>query len=902
MSSKALFVIDGHNVLYRAHYTFQRNPLINKKNRDVSVAYGFTRMLLTLLKDRQPEYMAIAFDRKAPTFRHELYKQYKLNRPPMPAPIADNLLDIQEIVRSLGIKIIEQDGYEADDLLGSLVNIFKRDAVHLYLVSKDKDMLQLVNEKVTVLSTRQGLSDLIEFRRQEVIDKFGIPPEKMLDYFALVGDSVDNVPGITGVGPKTAVKLLQSYKTLEGIYEQAEHIKGKVGENIRNEKDFAFLARELVSLKLDADLQTEIESYRIQPSKQNELLSILETLEFNSLIQLLGLRQDRSNQLSIQYHTISSKEDLIELARRMRRAEIIAIDTETDGNDPLRCKLVGISLSFTPGEAFYIPIGHQTLEKQLPLTDIQEIIGKILETPKVLKIGQNTKFDRHVLYRHGFNINTPWFDTMLADYLIDSGRRHHSLDLLADVYLNKKKIPIETVIGKGAKAITMDKAPISQVSTYACEDADVTFQLFPILNTTLQKQEMSNLFNTIEMPLVDVLIDMEKTGVGLDADLLKKLGTDLKSQTREIEEQIHCIAGETFNINSPVQLSDILFNKLGYPSQGLKKTKSGISTAESEMRKLVSRGGLFRELPKKILEYRALTKLISTYIEPLPDLIHPETGRLHTSFNQAVTETGRLSSSNPNLQNIPVRNEAGREIRRAFIPAKGNTLVSADYSQMELRILAHVAEDSALIEAFQNNQDIHSATASKIFNTPITQITPEQRRRAKMVNFGIDYGMTPFGLSERLGIGLDEARDYISSYLKQFKGVKEYIETTKKHVGRHGWVATLLGRKRPIPFAKEANRTVREIGFRQAINMRIQGTAADIIKIAMIRIFDEMNRLKLQSKMILQIHDELLFDVLPNEKEKLVSLVREQMENAYTLCIPLSVDISSGDNWVDAHE
>lgn len=901
MTQKNLFVIDGHNVLYRAHYTFQNNPLVNKKNRDVSVAYGFTRMLLTLLKDRRPEYMAIAFDRKAPTFRHELYKQYKLNRPPMPAPIADNLLDIQHIVRALGIKIIEQDGYEADDLLGSLVNIFKQSPVHLYLVSKDKDMLQLVNENVTVLSTRQGLSDLIEFRREEVIEKFGIPPELMLDYFSLVGDSVDNVPGITGVGPKTAVKLLQTFNSLEGIYEQADSIKGKVGENIRNEKDFAFLARKLISLKFDANLQTDIESYKIQPAIPDELLSILEELEFNSLIQMLGLKPEKSGALPKQYHTIDAKEELVELTRRMRRVNTIAVDTETDGSDPLRCKLVGMSISFSPGEAFYIPIGHQTIEKQPPLSDLHETVGKILVDPEILKIGQNTKFDRHVLRRHGFTIDTPWFDTMLADYLIDSGRRHHNLDLLADVYLNQKKIPIETVIGKGAKAITMDQAPVPQVSAYACEDADVTFQLYPILSRALQEHEMSDLFNEIEMPLVDVLIEMEKVGVGLDTDLLKKLGVDLKKQIEDIEEQIHCIAGESFNINSPSQLADILFNKLGYPSQGLKKTKTGVSTAESEMRKLVSRGGLFRELPEKILEYRALTKLISTYIEPLPELVHPETGRLHTSFNQAVTETGRLSSSNPNLQNIPIRNEVGKEIRRAFIPAKGNVMVSADYSQMELRILAHVAEDSALIEAFQNNQDIHSATASKIFNTPITQITPEQRRRAKMVNFGIDYGMTPFGLSERLGISQNEARDYISSYLKQFKGVKRYIETTKEHVSQHGWVATLLGRKRPIPFAKDANRSIREIGFRQAINMRIQGTAADIIKIAMIRIFHQMNRLKLQSKMILQIHDELLFDVVPDEKNMLVDLVRDQMENAYTLCIPLVVDISSGDNWASAH-
>lgn len=901
MSSKELFVIDGHNVLYRAHYAFQKNPLINTKKRDVSVAYGFTRMLLTLLKDRQPAYMAIAFDRKAPTFRHELYKQYKLNRPPMPAPIADNLMDIQDIIRALGIRIIEADGYEADDLLGSVVEIFKNDPVHIYLVSKDKDMLQLVNENVTVLSTRQGLSDLIEFKRPHVVEKFGVPPEQMLDFFSMVGDSVDNVPGITGVGPKTAVKLLESYHSLEGVYEHAGSIKGKVGENIRNEKEFAFLARTLISLKLDADLPSDIESYKIQPMKPEDLLPIMETLEFKSLIHLLGLQRDKQNSGGLRYHTITSREELVELTRRMRSFSTFAVDTETDGIDPMRCTLVGLSLSFSTGEAFYIPVGHQTENKQVLLADVRETVGRILENPTVLKIGQNTKFDRHVLDRHGFHIDTPWFDTMLSDYLIDSGRRQHNLDLLTEVYLDKKKIPIDSVIGKGSKAVTMDFAPLDKVSTYACEDADVTFQLYPILKSVMQREQLSGLFNNIEMPLVDVLLEMEMAGIGLDIKLLQQLGMDLKHQIADLEDQIYCLAGETFNINSPPQLSHILFKKLGYPTQGIKKTKTGISTAESEMRKLANRGGLFREFPEKILEYRALTKLVSTYIDPLPALIHPETGRLHTSFNQAVTETGRLSSSNPNLQNIPIRNTTGRAIRRAFIPAQGNSMLSADYSQMELRILAHIAEDKALIEAFKSGLDIHAATASKIFNTPIDQVTSEQRRRAKMVNFGIDYGMTPFGLSERLGIGLEEAKNYITAYLDQFQGVRDYIENTKEHVSKSGWVATLMGRKRPIPIAGDSNRTIREIGYRQAINMRIQGTAADIIKIAMIRINREMDRRKMKSRMILQIHDELLFDVFPDEKEELSELIRDQMEHAYTLCIPLVVDINSGDNWADAH-
>ncbi|MBN1879475.1 DNA polymerase I [bacterium] len=901
MPKKLLYVIDGHNVLYRAHFAFQQNPLINTRKRDVSVAFGFARMLLTLLRDRNPEYMAIAFDRKAPTFRHELYRQYKLNRPPMPAPIADNLMDIQSIVRALGIRILEKDGYEADDLLGSLVELFAKEDIHVYLISKDKDMLQLVGDNVSVLSTRQGLSDLTEFRRAEVIEKYGISPDKMLDYFSIVGDAVDNVPGISGVGPKTAVKLLTEFDSLEGIYQHADSIKGKIGEKIRNDREFAFLARQLIALRLDADLSPDIEDYKIQPMHKPDLKRLFEELEFKSLIKMLGLDEALEAGVKKAYHTISTREDLLELARRARLAREIAVDTETSGLDVLTCRLVGISISFLPGEAFYVPIGHQTIEPQVSLDDVRSILGPVLGDPHILKIGQNTKFDRHILEQHGFKVMTPWFDTMLADYLIDSGRRHHNLDLLADVYLSESKTPTEKILGKGSKAITMDLASIESVSEYACEDADVTFRLYPILREKLVQEQMTDLYHTIEMPLVDVLMDIERTGIALDSELLSDLAVDLKTQLATLEDDIWCIAGERFNINSPGQLATILFEKLGYPSRGLKKTKSGISTAESELKKLVVHGGLFRELPEKILEYRSLTKLIGTYLEPLPALINPDTGRLHTTFNQATAETGRLSSSNPNLQNIPIRNPLGRDIRRAFIPSPGNVMISADYSQMELRILAHVAEDNALIESFLNGLDIHTATASRIFHVPVEQVTPEQRRRAKTVNFGIDYGMTPFGLSDRLGISVDEARDYIDEYLKQFSGVRQYIESTQQQVSQNGWVATLMGRKRPIPMAMDANRNIREMGFRQAINMRIQGTAADIIKMAMIRLYRELNTRNLQSKMVLQIHDELLFDVVPGEHDELRMLIREIMEHAFPLCVPLRVDLKTGYNWSDAH-
>lgn len=903
MCKKSLYVIDGHNVLYRAHYAFQQNPLINSKRRDVSVAYGFIRMLWTLMQDRKPEHLTIAFDRKAPTFRHELYKQYKLNRPPMPAPIADNIPIIHDIIRAMGIRIIEQDAFEADDLLGSVVERFKTQPVHIYLVSKDKDMLQLVNEKVSVLSTRKGLSDLTEFTKEEVIEKFGVTPEQMLDYFSMMGDAVDNVPGISGVGPKSAVKFITQYGSLEGLYEHADELKGKTGEKIRNDRELAFLSRDLIALRYDADLPDNLDAYAIRPTNHQRLCELFHELEFGSLIKLMNLETGLTDEDKITriYRTVTSRHELMEVARGIREAGRVAVDTETTGLDPLTAKLVGISLSFKPHEAFYIPIGHNTLNQLALMDDVLDALGEPLQDPTILKIGQNTKYDRHILDRYNLTISGPWFDTLLADYILDAGRRKHNLDTLAEIHLAETKIPTSDVIGKGAKAVTMDMVPVEKVSEYACEDADVTFRLHGILSKALADKELETLFNEIEMPLANVLRKMEKAGIGLDVRLLNRLAEALRETANGLVDDIWCMAGQEFNINSPKQLQEILFEKLGYPTTNLRKTKSGISTAESELRKLVNQGGLFKELPEKILEYRTVTKLLSTYLEPLPTMVNPDTGRVHTQFNQAGTETGRLSSSEPNLQNIPIRNETGREIRKAFIPGDGNIMMSADYSQMELRILAHIAEDQALIDAFLGGQDVHAATASKLFNVPIDSVTAEQRRRAKTVNFGIDYGMTAFGLSERLSIPMDEASRYIKAYLERFSGVKAYIEATKDHVKEHGWVSTLLGRRRPIPMAMDRRKNMQQMGFRQAINMRIQGTAADIIKIAMIRIDEVMTRQKLQSKMVLQIHDELVFDIVPDELETMTEIVRSQMESAFELSVPLVVDLNTGSNWSEAH-
>ncbi len=561
---------------------------------------------------------------------------------------------------------------------------------------------------------------------------------------------------------------------------------------------------------------------------------------------------------------------------------------------------VGISISYMEGSAVYIPVGHRTGEKQVEMEWIKDALGPVLADPTIRIIGQNIKYDWIVALRHGLVLDGIHFDTMIGSYLINPSWRQHNLDKLALEYLRFKKIATEQLLGK-KDPTTMDLIPMENVAEYATEDADITFRLYTTLSKELDTRNLHKLFEEIEMPLVKILVDMQMTGIRIDTERLKALSEILDQKIKEVTEEIYIMADEEFNINSTQQLSEILFNKLNYPVKGIKKTKSGYSTAEGELRKLASQGGLFQELPMKILEYRGLTKLQNTYVLTLPAMENPQTGRIHSSFNQTVTETGRLSSSDPNLQNIPVRTELGREIRRAFIPSEGNIMVSADYSQMELRILAHIARDQAMLDAFRNDLDIHAATASKLFNVPVENVSPEQRRRAKMVNFGIDYGMTPYGLSDRLGISLAEARDYINRYLAQFSGVARYIEDIKKHVSREGWVETLLGRRRPIPLAKAKSKFVREGAFRQAINMPIQGTSADIIKIAMINIFNNLAQTGLKSKMILQVHDELIFDVPAGEEKQVMKLIKQEMENAWPLDIPLKVDVRSGANWDEVH-
>ncbi len=896
----SLFVVDAHNLLYKAHFAFQRRPLINSRKRDVSVCFGVTRMLIGLLKEFEPEYLAMAFDRRAPTFRHELYQEYKLNRPPMPAPIADNLQDVKDIVHALGIKIIEQDGFEADDILGTIVERFKDKDILINLVTNDKDLLQLVGPNVRVLMARKGLSDFKVFHREEVIEKYGVPPEKMVDYMAMVGDSIDNIPGIHGIGPKTAAKLITQFESLDEILRNPERITSKsIRKKIEENRQFALLSRKLIQIHTDADIPLDISEYRIRERNEDLLREIFQNLEFTSLMNELNLFSGRNERR--EYSIVNRRAELMDLSRRLRGTKCFSFDLETTSEDPMKAEIVGISVSERPLHAFYIPVMHRIGAANASRKDIRDAMLPILMDPSIGKIGQNIKYDWIVAHRAGLDLKGVLFDTMIASHLLNPGRHKHNLDVLCREYLNIDKIQTRELIGGKTGIATMDLVPVETVAEYACEDADTTYRLWEKMKGLLKAQGLDRVFYEIEMPLVEVLVDMEETGVRIDAEILGDLSRNLEKQLGKLTEEITIMAGESFNINSPKQLSKILFEKLQYSTKGIKKTKSGYSTAESELRKLAVQGGMFAELPEKLLEYRSLSKLKNTYLDALPKMINPATGRLHSNFNQTATETGRLSSSRPNLQNIPIRTPLGKEVRRAFVAAPGQLLVSADYSQMELRILAHIAEDEELIKAFENGVDIHAQTAAAIFNVPLDQVTPEQRRRAKTVNFGIDYGMTPFGLSERLGISMNQASHYIEKYLNHFKGVKKYIEDTKRRVIETGVVETLSGRRRYIPEASSDRRQVRESAFRQAINMPIQGTAADIIKVAMIRIYKELLRNDFRSKMVLQIHDELLFDVVPEEAEALMEMVTFQMENAWKLRIPLKVDIQCGNNWAEIH-
>ena len=897
---KRLFLIDGSALAYRSYFAFARNRLINSKGEDTSVPYGFVNSLLKLFREYEPEYIVVVFDTGRPTFRHEKFPEYKATRQKMPEDMAISLPRIYQILEAMNIPVLEVEGYEADDVIGTLAKKAAQEGFEAVIVAGDKDFLQLVGPNIKVLRpTRTGKEERMEWVDEKgVEERLGVPPERVLDLLALTGDTSDNVPGVPGVGEKTARALVRSYGDLEAVLAHSDAVaRDKVRENLKRFADQARLSKELVTIRTDVPIEEalgrplSLEEFRFRGFNRPALQEIFKELEFQRFLREITVEEAVQEVRT----RVAKAEDLEDIARRAKAQGFLSVDVETTSTDPMKAGIVGISLSLSPGEAFYVPIGH-ILGPNVPWERVVEALGPVLEDEKVEKYGQNVKYDMIVLSRHGVEPKGFSFDTMIASYLLNPSGRQHNLDVLSLTYLGRKMVPITDLIGSGKKQRSFAEVPVEQAAKYSGEDAEVVLRLKGILERELEAKALMPLFREVEMPLVEVLRDMEMHGVKVDGEYLRTMSLQVEAELKKLEDEIYHIAGERFNINSTQQLGHILFEKLKLPV--IRRTKTGYSTDVAVLEALAGE----HELPRKILEYRQLAKLKSTYIDALPKLIHPETGRIHTSFNQTVTATGRLSSSDPNLQNIPIRTELGRRIRQAFIaPDENHLLLDVDYSQIELRILAHLSEDENLIKAFREDGDIHTRTACAMFGVPPEFVTPELRRRAKTINFGIIYGMSPFGLAEQLGISRHEAKTLIDQYFQQYPGVKTYIKRTLEDARRKGYVTTLLGRRRYLPEINSSNRQMREFAERTAINTPVQGTAADLIKVAMVRVWRKLREGGYRTKMILQVHDELVFEVPKDELEEVKNLVVGQMEGALKLKVPIKVDVGVGTNWLEAH-
>ncbi|MBU1397281.1 MAG: DNA polymerase I [Proteobacteria bacterium] len=851
--NKTLFLIDGSAYIYRAYHAIR--GLTNSKGFPTNAVFGFTRMLLKLIEDRAPEYVVMFFDAKGPTFRHEIYKDYKANRPPMPEDLSVQIAHIKDVTAGFNIPVIEMPGFEADDLIGTLGRMAEKAGFSVVMVTGDKDFVQLVTDRAVVWDPMKDKTiDL-----QAVRKTYGVEPNQMIDVMGLSGDSTDNIPGVPGIGPKTALELIKKFGSMQHLYAQVDTIaKKKQHENLVRHKEQAYLSRELVKINTGVLLAFNAEDFKSRAPDHARLAEIFKTLEFRQLQQALPAQTDLSQK---KYQAVLDINMLSDLAARCESAKLLAIDTETTSKDPMQAALVGLSFSVQPDEAFYIPLAHKypQVPRQLEMPDVLNRLKAVLENPDIKKIGQNIKYDWIVLKRYGINLAGVAFDTMLASYLINPSKRAHNLDQIALDFLDYKTMTYEDVTGKGKKAINFAQVPLEKAVPYACEDADITLKAYRVLQPILEELGLTELFDKVELPLVPVLMQMEMSGICVDRERLRLLSKSFEHQLETLEDRIYSMAGQEFNIKSSQQLGQIFFEKLKLPVQKKTRKKTGYSTDVEVLTALADH----HELPALILRHRTLAKLKSTYTDALLGLIHPETGRIHTSFNQTVAATGRLSSSDPNLQNIPIRTEEGLEIRRAFIPKEGWVLISADYSQIELRILAHYAEDEILIEAFKNDEDIHTRTATEVFQVFPSFITSELRRQAKVINFGIVYGMSPYGLSKELKISQKMAKTYINNYFARYKGVKRFMERTVKDARKTKKTSTLLGRIRLLPDISSSNKAVREFAERTAINTPIQGTAADLIKLAMIQVDFRFKEKGLRSVMLLSVHDEIVFEVPP---------------------------------------
>lgn len=905
--AEQIFLVDGMAFAFRAYYAI-RTALTDPEGRPTNAIYGFARILLKVLREYNPSHIAVVFDAPGKTFREEIFPKYKATRAVTPPELKEQFPRMHDLVRALNLRLLVVPGVEADDVIGTLAKQAEARGMEAVMVTGDKDLLQLVSDRIRALDPSKGDAGLWTGSK-EVIERFGVGPEHVIDALALIGDTADNVPGVRGIGDKTAKKLMEDYGSLEELYAHLDELKGKQKERLAEDREQAFFSRELLTVKTDVELDTDIDDCIRQEPDPDQLTEAFNALGFLSLLRELVPEKVEAAS-SDDYRLVTDESSLKKAIAEMRKAGKFAVDTETTSVDPMRAELVGISMSCADGKAYYIPVGH-TLEAltirrdpddltsverlaQIPRETTLGLLRPLFEDESIGKIGHNVKYDLIVLSRAGVALRGIVGDTMVASYLTDPSRLRHNLDEVSLQYLRRKPIPISDLIGTGSKTITFDHVPVDRACIYAAEDADLAWRLHHVLGPVLTERALVPLFTQVELPLIGVLARMEQAGIAIDREVFDKLQAEIEARLKELESRIFELAGEPFNINSPKQLQGILFDKLGL--KPVRKTKMGFSTDVDVLEELSGQ----HALPGLIVEFRGLEKLRGTYVEALPRLVNKDTGRIHTSFNQAVAATGRLSSSDPNLQNIPVRTDLGRRIRKGFVPGgKDQRLISADYSQIELRILAHLSGDPALCEAFFSEQDIHRETASRVFGVNANQVTPEMRRQAKAVNFGVVYGISAFGLARNLGISQTEAAHFIDGYFTKYPKVRAWLDTCLEEAYRNGYVSTLLGRRRYVPELKSTDQNTRRAAERAAINMPVQGTAADIIKAAMLRL--DAALAGSDARLLLQVHDELLVEAPAKDAKTVAALTKKLMEEAYTLDVPLKVDVGVGLNWADIH-
>ncbi len=915
--NNTLYLVDASSYIYRAYYAVRH--LTSPAGHPTNAIYGFIQMLLKLLKDHQPQHLAMVFDAGRVTFRTEIYPDYKANRAAMPDDLRMQMGPIRDVVRAFNISSLELEGFEADDIIGGLARRFAEQGGRVVVVTGDKDLMQIVSDRITLLDTMKDKQSGIA----EVFERFGVGPELVADILGLAGDASDNIPGVPGIGEKTATKLIQEFGSLDQLLDRAGEVKGKNGEKLREFREQALLSRRLATIEYNVPMEIALEDLAAREPDQEVLNAFFKQYGFTSLIKGITAKSTLSSE---KYQTVTSMDQLKKLVHDLEQAGEFAIDLETSSLDPRDAEIVGLSFSFKKHEAYYIPVGHlvchtPVTEKgaegalfafsenstdpvcaefqpgQLPRQNVLEFLRPLLENPAIRKVGQNIKFDMQVLQTNGITLNGVWFDTMLASYLLNPTRQGHGLDALSVEHLGHKMISYSEVAGSGKAQINFSHVEIEAASRYACEDADATWLLREKFAPLLSGNCLDELFKTVEVPLIPILAEMENHGVLLDTVMLEQLSADFASRMAKLEERIFELAGGSFNLNSPKQMGEVLFERMQLKSGKKTKGKTGFSTDNEVLTSLAEE----HEIARLILDYRGVSKLKSTYSDALPRLINPRTGRVHTSYNQTVTNTGRLSSSDPNLQNIPIRSDEGRMIRHAFIAQPGFVILSADYSQIELRVLAHLSGDPVFCHAFANDEDIHTRTASEVFGLFPEMVTPEMRRQAKTINFGIIYGQGAFSLAKQLGIARKTAEEFISAYKERHSKAVGFLESCIRQAEEAGYVTTILGRRLPIADINSTNGNLRSFAQRNAINYPIQGSAADIIKNAMIRVEARIKKEQLKSRLIMQVHDELVFEVAEEELLEMQLLVDQEMANAVAMKVPLKVDISHGANWSEAH-